>query len=103
MINIDDKDLEKQVIKLQDWYTATPFRDYPAQIELEYNLPEYITREDPLTCTKSSYDINLPETKYLRSIHKDKLLEEWYSMLYYRSKTGWGKTNISKNGISYLR
>jgi disulfide oxidoreductase YuzD len=103
MIDIEDKKLEEQVIKLQDMYTATPFREYPAKLELDYNLPEYITRSDPLVQSTVTYDANLPDTKYLRSVHEQQLLEEWYSMLYYRSKTGWGKTNISKNNISYLR
>jgi hypothetical protein len=103
MIDIEDKKLEEQVVKLQDMYTATPFREYPAKLDLEYNLPEYITRNEPLIQSPVTYDADLPNTKYLRSVHEQKLLEEWYSMLYYRSKTGWGKTNISRNNISYLR
>ena len=101
-IMIDNHKLKDDVIKLQDHYTITPYQTYPIQLNLNYNLAEYITRDTNLKQEKTIYNLTLPDTKYLRHIHKEKHLNEWYAMLFYRNKTGWGKTFIKDDFNQYF-
>ena len=98
----DNHKLKDDVIKLQDHYTITPYQTYPIQLNLNYNLAEYITRDTNLKQEKTIYNLTLPDTKYLRHIHKEKHLDEWYAMLFYRNKTGWGKTFIKDDFNQYF-
>jgi len=100
---IDDKKLQNDVIKLQNYFNTTPYREYPMQLTLDYNIAEYITQDEGLKQEKTTYDLNLPNVKYLRNIHKEKKLDEWYSMLFYRNKQGWGKSVIKNNSTIILR
>ena len=100
---IDNKELQCNVIKLQNYFNTTPYEEYPTQIILDYNIAEYITHDEELKQEKTTYDLCLPDIKYLRNIHKEKKLDEWYSMLFYRNKQGWGKSIIKNNSTIVLR
>ena len=100
---IDNKELQCNVIKLQNYFNTTPYEEYPKQIILDYNIAEYITHNEELKQEKTTYDLCLPDIKYLRNIHKEKKLDEWYSMLFYRNKQGWGKSIIKNNSTIVLR
>jgi hypothetical protein len=100
---IDDKKLQNDVIKLQNYFNTTPYREYPLQLTLDYNLAEYITQDEGLKQETTTYDLSLPNIKYLQHVHKEKKLDEWYSMLFYRNKQGWGKTIIENNSTIVLR
>lgn len=100
---IDNKELQCNVIKLQNYFNTTPYEEYPKQIILDYNIAEYITHDEELKQEKTTYDLCLPDIKYLRNIHKEKKLDEWYSMLFYRNKQGWGKSIIKNNSTIVLR
>jgi radical SAM superfamily enzyme YgiQ (UPF0313 family) len=102
LFSLDDKKLESNIIRLQDYFNTTPYREYPTQITLDYNVAEYITRNVKLTQEKTTYNLSLPNVRYLQMIHKEKKLDEWYSMLFYRNKTGWGKTIIKNNSQQYF-
>ena len=97
LINLDDKQLERDVIKLQNSFTTSPYREYPSQIELDHNVAEYIAYGSDLETTPTKYSMSLPDIRYLQQVHKEQRLDEWYSMLFYRNKQGWGKA-IIKNG-----
>ena len=100
---IDNKELQCNVIKLQNYFNTTPYEEYPTQIILDYNIAEYVTHDEELKQEKTTYDLCLPDIKYLRNIHKEKKLDEWYSMLFYRNKQGWGKSIIKNNSTIVLR
>ena len=100
---IDNKELQCNVIKLQNYFNTTPYEEYPKQIILDYNIAEYVTHDEKLKQEKTTYDLCLPDIKYLRNIHKEKKLDEWYSMLFYRNKQGWGKSIIKNNSTIVLR
>ena len=100
---IDNKELQCNVIKLQNYFNTTPYEEYPTQIILDYNIAEYVTHDEKLKQEKTTYDLCLPDIKYLRNIHKEKKLDEWYSMLFYRNKQGWGKSIIKNNSTIVLR
>ena len=97
LIDLDDKQLELDVIKLQDCFTTSPYREYPSRIELSHNVAEYIAYGSDLETTPTKYHLSLPDIRYLRQVHSEQRLDEWYSMLFYRNKQGWGKA-IIKNG-----
>jgi len=100
---IDNKELQYNVIKLQNNFNTTPYKEYPTQIILDYNIAEYVTHDEELKQKKTTYDLCLPDIKYLQNIHKEKKLDEWYSMLFYRNKQGWGKSIIKNNSTIVLR
>jgi putative methyltransferase len=100
---IDNKELQYNVIKLQNYFNTTPYKEYPTQIILDYNIAEYVTHDEELKQKKTTYDLCLPDIKYLQNIHKEKKLDEWYSMLFYRNKQGWGKSVIKNNSTIVLR
>ena len=104
LVNISDKNLEADVVKLQDYYNASPFRTYPMQLTLNHNVPEYITHKESLSTEGPFvYTLQLPDIKYLRGVHARGEIDTWRSMLFYRSKNGWGKVSVTRNDISILR
>ena len=72
---IDNKELQCNVIKLQNYFNTTPYEEYPKQIILDYNIAEYVTHDEKLKQEKTTYDLCLPDIKYLRNIHKEKKLD----------------------------
>ena len=106
LVDIQDKYVQADVVKLQDYFNASPDRTYPMQLALNHNIPEYITGNMALTTFSYKqfvYDLQLPNINYLRDVHARKELDTWRSMLFYRSKSGWGKVSVERGGVSLLR
>jgi radical SAM superfamily enzyme YgiQ (UPF0313 family) len=105
LLCISDKVVEDDVAKLQDYFNASPYRTYPMKLSLNHNIPEYITHRESLSDESCpfEYTLQLPNIKYLRGVHARKEIDTWRSMLFYRSKNGWGKVSVERNDISILR